>query len=157
MTDELHKEIDAPIGPQALLPLRGFVLRCFEEAGLAAKDRRALAAALDEALTGIVLGGKEDGRAGTIHVTLDINPTRVRLLVCDNTEGAELGENPEDGLMHQAVRRRRELGFSLIRRVMDEVRYTYRRGFQNELEMIKFVFERETAVEETQESAGDGR
>ena len=31
------------------------------------------------------------------------------------------------------------LGIFLIRQIMDEISYVYRKGFQNELELIKFL------------------
>jgi anti-sigma regulatory factor (Ser/Thr protein kinase) len=31
------------------------------------------------------------------------------------------------------------MGIFLIRQIMDEISYTYRKGFQNELELIKFL------------------
>ncbi|MCK6439884.1 MAG: ATP-binding protein [Planctomycetes bacterium] len=139
MARELLREIELPVEPRSLLPMRDFLKRAMDEAEIDPTDQRAVVAAIDETLTTSLVGGKREGRRGNIRVTIDINPTRLRLLLHDESEGAELKENPEEGIIQHATHARRELGLSLLRRVMDEVRYVYRRGFQNELEMIKFL------------------
>lgn len=139
MSNELEREIELPIGPDSLLPMRSFLKRSLDESRVPDAEQRVVMAAIDEALSTAILGGKEDGRRGNVRVSIHINTTRFRLVLTDESEGAELKENPEEGIMQQASRRRRELGISLLRRVMDEVRYIYRRGFENQLEMIKFL------------------
>ena len=40
---------------------------------------------------------------------------------------------------HLENERKHQMGIFLMREVMDEVNYTYRKGFQNELTLVKFV------------------
>lgn len=134
----LLKEMDLPVGAPSLAPLRGFVERCLEEGSLPPQLRRAITAGLDEALTPIIVGDGE-GRRGHITVRIDINDTRLRVRLVDNTDGAELRSGVEDTPLQRSLRPRREIGFSLLRHVVDEIKYAYRRGFQNELELIKFL------------------
>ena len=136
---ELQRELDLPISSESLIPLRSFLVRCLEEGGIATDARRALMAGLDEALCAALVGKSEDRRRGILTVSIDINSTRVRVVLKDESDGAELSERPEEGLLQLASRPHQEMGLTLLRRVMDEIHYHYRRGFQNELELIKFL------------------
>ena len=136
---ELQKEITLPVDSKSLLPMRAFLGRCMDEAEVAAKDRRPVMAAVDEVLNSTLIGGKEDGRRGNLRVIVEVNSTRLRLVVYDESEGAEHRPGADEGVMQLASHARRDLGLGVLRRVMDEVRYNYRRGFQNELELVKFL------------------
>ncbi len=32
------------------------------------------------------------------------------------------------------------MGIFLLRQIMDEIQYTYRKGFQNDLELVRFIY-----------------
>jgi anti-sigma regulatory factor (Ser/Thr protein kinase) len=135
---EVLRQIDIPVGARSLAPLRDFFARCLDESGVAPDARRAITAALDASASAVALSA-DTGRRGTVSVTVDVNQTRLRVLVRDDTDGAELKADHAAGVLQHAARPGRELGLSLLRRVMDEVHYHYTRGFQNELELIKYL------------------
>lgn len=139
MPVELQKEIDLPVGARSLLPMRDFLGRCMKQAELEPATVRSLTAALDSALVGALIGGHEQGRRGHISLAVDINPTRMRILLRDDSDGAELKNSQTQSPLKRTTSTQRDLSLDLLRRSMDEVVYRYRRGFENELEMVKFL------------------
>src|SRR5690606_16069132 len=120
----LLKEMDLPVGAPSLAPLRSFVERCLEEGSLPPQLRRTLTAGLDEALTPIIIGDQQD-RRGHVTVRIDINDTRLRVKLIDNTDGAELRDGGSESALQRSMKARREIGFSLLRHVVDEIKYAY--------------------------------
>jgi anti-sigma regulatory factor (Ser/Thr protein kinase) len=53
----------------------------------------------------------------------------------------EAGAAQSDALLAERFRQERSftLGIFLIRQIMDEITYVYRKGFENQLEMICFL------------------
>jgi|GEM_PF-6625468 len=139
MPVELKKEIDLPIGARSLLPMRDFLGRCMTQAELEPGVQRDLTGALDGAIISALVGGHEQGRRGHISLEVDINPTRMRLLLRDDSEGVELKDEGARGSLKRVTARSRDLSLDLLRQSMDEVAYRYRRGFENELELVKFL------------------
>ncbi|MCA8939210.1 MAG: ATP-binding protein [Planctomycetes bacterium] len=135
---DIVKEMELPVGARSLVPMRSFVKRCLSLGGVEGETARRVHTALDEALSpALVLN--EGERKGHLTIRIDINETRLRVTLQDNTDGAELSNGAEQEILKEALKPRREVGYSLLRRVMDEIRYSYRRGFENELELIKFL------------------
>lgn len=136
---EIHRELDLPVTSRSVLPLRRFAQACLQEAGVAEPTHRQVLAAVDDVVSGLLLRGADENRSGHITLELDINATRVRVAVRDESAGKELASESQRRVLSEHSRPRREIGLSLLQRVMDEVTYSYSRGFQNRLEMIKFV------------------
>lgn len=136
---ELRRELDLPVGARSLLPLRDFIRRCLFDAGISDEQARPLMVAIDAAAAAATVGNGSDVRKGHLTVLVEVNDTRLRVLVADHSDGTELQADSGDAALRQACRPRQELALSLLRRVMDEVHYKYVRGFQNELEMIRFL------------------
>ncbi|MHC5020509.1 MAG: ATP-binding protein [Planctomycetota bacterium] len=104
-----------------LQQVRAFVSDVIRESALTARARALMVLAADEAVTSIIrnavrAAGGETGN-GLCHVSVDVDSTR----------------------KHIAEGREKEIGIFLIRAIVDEINYTYRKGFQNQLEIVKFV------------------
>lgn len=122
-----------------LAGMRSYLRSCLAEAGVSEADCRKLVAAADEAVTSIVEEAGEAGRQGEVRIVLDIDDQRVKATIddtgkefCLRTEAAPAGRRAGERQDES------DLGVFLMRSVCDEITYAYRRGVQNELELVKF-------------------
>jgi anti-sigma regulatory factor (Ser/Thr protein kinase) len=136
---ELKRELDVPVGARSLIPLRDFLTRALADAGMEPDRSRIILIGLDAAISSVTVGNGSDSRRGHVTVLIDINDTRLRVLVRDLTDGSELQAGAEELAIKTATRPRGELALSVLRRVMDEVNYRYTKGFQNELELVRYL------------------
>lgn len=121
---------------------REFVREAIRDAQLSTRMADHVVLATDEALTSIVRHASENARVGEIEVAIDVDQTRIKVSIGDS------GNNFDPGVLsasevQELIERGRslEMGIFLIRAVMDELSYVYRRGFENRFEMVKFNFE----------------
>lgn len=136
---ELKRELDVPVGAKSLVPLRDFLSRALGDAGIEPDRARTIMVGLDAAISSVTVGNGSDRRRGHVTVLVDINDTRLRVLVRDLTDGSELEAGAEEQAIKSVSRPRAELALSVLRRVMDEVNYRYTKGFQNELELVRYL------------------
>ena len=142
MIQTTRRELDVPVDTRSLAPLREFVREVLAEGKLAPKAGRQVVIAIDEACSSIILNAKEHGANGNMRLLIDIDPTRVKINIADTANDYDVGDVTREELLKEFTRsKKNELGTFLIRRVMDEFKYTFRKGFQSEIEMIKFLYE----------------
>ena len=142
MIQTTRRELDVPIDTRSLAPLREFVREVLSEGQLGTKAARLIVIAIDEACSSIILNAKEHGANGNLQLLIDIDPTRVKINIADTANDYDVGDVTREELLKEFTRsKKNELGTFLIRRVMDEFKYTFRKGFQSEIEMIKFLYE----------------
>jgi len=142
MIQTTRRELDVPIDTRSLAPLREFVREVLGEGQLGKKAARQVVIAIDEACSSIILNAKEHGANGNLRLLIDIDPTRVKIHIADTANDYDVGDVTREELLKEFTRsKKNELGTFLIRRVVDEFKYTFRKGFQSEIEMIKFLYE----------------
>jgi anti-sigma regulatory factor (Ser/Thr protein kinase) len=142
MIQTTRRELDVPIDTRSLAPLREFVREVLSDGNLGAKAARQVVIAIDEACSSIILNAKEHGANGNLRLLIDIDPTRVKVHIADTANDYDVGDVTREELLKEFTRsKKNELGTFLIRRVVDEFKYTFRKGFQSEIEMIKFLYE----------------
>jgi anti-sigma regulatory factor (Ser/Thr protein kinase) len=124
--------------------VRAFVADAIRGSALSERQQTLLVLATDEAVTSIirhavrVSGGSGNGLC---HVTVDVDATRVRVVIDDSGADSDLTGLSDAALReHIAAGRSEEIGIFLIRAIVDEINYVYRKGFQNQFEMVKFIF-----------------
>jgi anti-sigma regulatory factor (Ser/Thr protein kinase) len=144
MVQTTRRELDVPLETRSLAPLRTFVRDALGESGLGPRTSRAMVIAIDEACSSIILNAKENSATGTLHLLIDIDATRVKVHVADTGNDYDMGDLSREQLLKEFTRSRKtELGTFLIRRVVDEFSYIFKKGFQSELTMIKFLYEKD--------------
>lgn len=142
MIQTTRRELDVPIDTRSLAPLRDFVREVLTEGKVGEKPARQVIIAIDEACSSIILNAREHGANGNLRLLIDIDPTRVKISIHDTANDYDVGEVTREELLQEFTRsKKNELGTFLIRRVMDEFTYIFRKGFQSEIEMIKFLYE----------------
>ena len=128
-----------PSETRRLNELRKSVKELWQACHLPERDGNLVVLAVDEAVSAIVSHARGTDRRGEVRVAVDIDETRFKATIEDTTNHVD-----HSGLSDAEMRpildreRRYQLGLFLIREIMDEVTYTFRRGFQNELELVKF-------------------
>lgn len=142
MIQTTRRELDVPLDTRSLAPLREFVREVLKEGKLTTKVSRSVVIAIDEACSSIILNAKEHNAAGSLRLLIDIDPTRVKIRISDTGNDYDVGDITREELLKEFTRSKKtELGTFLIRRVMDEFSYVFKKGFQSEIEMLKFLYE----------------
>lgn len=99
------------------------------------KGASTLVLAVDEALSSIMNYNHEKGFKQDVLLTISVDDVRFKATLIDPR--TEFGLNSSYQSLHGD--RKYKISFYLICQVMDEVSYSYRRGFENRLELIKFL------------------
>ena len=135
-----QKELTFPCEPRHLQEIRSSVKAMWTEHGLPERDGSMATLAVDEAVASIIDHARGTNRQGDIRITLDLDETRFKAVIEDFTNNCDSTGMMETELRaHMESERKHQLGIFLMREIMDEVNYTYRKGFQNELMLVKFV------------------
>ncbi len=140
MVQLVQKTLAVASHTRSLKEVRDFVEESLLSARLADRARRLVIFGIDEAVTNTIAHRTHRPGEAEIVVQIDIDETRVRVLIEDRGDDGDLDSLAFPDL---ALRLRREgircVGVFVIRQVMDEVTYRFKKGFQNELELIKFT------------------
>ncbi|MBI2932846.1 MAG: ATP-binding protein [Planctomycetes bacterium] len=143
MTKTIQKTISMPCHPRFLGEVRTLVREALDEAKIQKHDRDLIVLALDEAVSSIVQYAKFKGYENEVSLTIDINDVRFKATLVDSLNVYDLSLNggQTEAQVAQKLEKERSftMGVFLIRQIMDEIAYTYKKGFQNELELIKFL------------------
>jgi anti-sigma regulatory factor (Ser/Thr protein kinase) len=125
--------------PEDLDKSRQFITGLLSESAFDDKTRRLLVLAVDEALAHIITYSQNMNIMHPIRLGAEVDKTRFVARIQDScTDFTSLlcGKSEEDIKTHSS---KNMLGVFLIRKIVDEVKYTFRRGFENELVLLKFV------------------
>lgn len=133
-----REEIRIGSDPEHLQEVREFVFDICSDAGVSDQIAKQVVQATDEAVTNIVNHAQVTGDDGEVEVKVDISSVRLRVMIKDHTNGISRDVTDEKGTYLEEAKRHK-LGIFLIQQIMDEINYTFKKGFQNDLEMIRFL------------------
>ncbi|MHC4660365.1 MAG: ATP-binding protein [Planctomycetota bacterium] len=139
MAKQVIKQIAMPKKTKSLRDIREFVGATVQNAGFTEQDTRLVVLAIDAAATSIILNAEQYELEGDLAIHIEVNDTRLKAEIYDKGEVLPIGSlaNGEiDEFRQRALKH--DLGIFLIRRIMHEVDYEYKRGFINKLTMIRF-------------------
>ncbi|MBI2922316.1 MAG: ATP-binding protein [Planctomycetes bacterium] len=135
-----QKELTFPCDPRVLHEIRSTVKAMWAEHTLPDRDGHLVTLAVDEALASIIDHARGTNRQGDIRITLDLDETRFKAVIEDFTNHCDSSGMMEAELRaHLENERKHQLGIFLMREIMDEVSYNFKKGFQNELTLVKFL------------------
>jgi anti-sigma regulatory factor (Ser/Thr protein kinase) len=124
--------------------VREFLHAAIKRSALQPSDVNKVVLAVDEAVANTIQHGYEGRDDGKVEVIIDADDERFTVKIRDSgvsydaVEGME-GKNAMDLQKHIASGNKRGLGLFIMRKVMDEVRYTSRDGDTNELTLVKYI------------------
>jgi len=140
MSGSLKDRLTVSNDTRHLLAVRDFISRMARHGGLAPEEVHKIVLAIDEAVTNIIEHGYNTGEQGTIELEADWEKDKFQVVIRDSARVF----NPEaipspDMEEHVKAGRKKGLGLFLMRQIMDEVRYRYKDGVQNELTLVKYA------------------
>lgn len=149
MAKTVHRELTVPADTRCLSQVRDAVLEVIGGCAFSPVKANLIALAVDEAVANIMehAFSKESGGHGKpeeekIQIILDTNPERLQVLIRDRGASFDPRGVPDaDVQEHVKQGRKGGLGIFLMRRIMDEINYSYKQGDHNELQMIKYIDE----------------
>ncbi len=133
-------EIQISTSTDQLKQVREFTEQLCREGNLDEDDGGEIVTAVGEAVSSIVHHARAIDNHGKVRLNVEIDDIRFRALIEDltnRTSDRSTGSEKED-LSFRAESKRHKLGIYLMQRSMDEINYTFKKGFQNELELIYF-------------------
>ena len=143
MTRTIQKTISMPAHPRFLNEVRTLLNEALSEANVPKHDRELIVLAIDEAVSSVVKYAKFKGYENEISLTIDINEVRFKASLVDslNVYDFQFNHGQTEAQVAERLDKERSftMGIFLMRQIMDEITYTYKKGFQNELELIKFL------------------
>lgn len=141
MTRLVQKTISKPCHPRFLNEVRTLLAETLEDVPLTRREKDLVVLAVDEAVSSVVRYARYRGFENQITLSIDIDDVRLKATLVDSLNVFELGGGLSETQLAERVAREKTytLGVFLMRQIMDEISYVYRKGFQNELEMIKFL------------------
>jgi serine/threonine-protein kinase RsbW len=137
-----HRELTVPADTTHLAAVRQAVMEIVGEGLFTPVKANLIALAVDEAVANIMEHAypPPPRNGNDIQVVLDLSPARFMVLIRDKGVGFDPRDMPDvDMKEHVKAGRKGGLGIFLIRRIMDEINYTYKQGVHNELQLIKYV------------------
>jgi anti-sigma regulatory factor (Ser/Thr protein kinase) len=141
MTKLIQKTISKPCHPKFLNEVRGLLGETLSEVPISRRDKDLIILAVDEAVSSVVQYARFKGHQSQATLSVDIDDVRFKATLVDSLNVFEMRGGLSETQMAESLAREKTytMGVFLIRQIMDEISYVYRKGFQNELEMIKFL------------------
>ena len=141
MSKTIHRELSVPADTTYLAQVRAAVLEVVSQGFFPPQKAGLIALAVDEAVANIMEHAYPPGKeGGKIQVVLDATPQRFEVLIRDSGLSFDPRDVPEvDMTEHVKAGKKGGLGIFLMRRIMDEINYSFKQGVHNELQMIKYV------------------
>ena len=137
----IQKTISMPCHPKFLKEVRALLKETLSECDLTERKRDLLILAVDEAVSSVIQYAKYKGYDHEIALSIDINDVRFKATLNDSLNVFDLNGGLSDKQLAERVKRERSysLGIFLMRQIMDEITYSYKKGFENTLELIAFL------------------
>ena len=137
--DLKQEEITLARASSSLEDLRVFVRDALSKSRLNEYNRGLFALAVDEVVSAVIESAT-NGDSATIRMRMDISSIAVKIEIEDSEN--RFGNGLSDELALTEARdndNRREIAVYFICEIMDEIYYTYQKGFENRLTMVKFI------------------
>jgi serine/threonine-protein kinase RsbW len=123
-----------------LSKVREFMSDQVSQSGLQPADRNKVVLAVDEAVSNIIKHAYQEKIEGEIKLEVEFDDEKFRVTILDRGLEFDPGAVTDVDIMeHVKQGRKTGLGIFLMRQIMDEVKYTFREGSDNELFMVKYI------------------
>ncbi len=151
-----HVELTVPSDTTYLSKVREAVIAVLGHGLFSPVKANLIALAIDEAVANIMEHAytheREGGGRKDIQIILDATPRRFEVLIRDHGMAFDPRGVPDVDVREHVKRGRKGgLGIFLMRRIMDEINYSFKQGVHNELQMIKYI---DDAQQQTKSTVG---
>jgi anti-sigma regulatory factor (Ser/Thr protein kinase) len=132
------KEVTVARKSESLQQLRIFAKEALSKARLSDTDRGLVLLAIDEVITAIV-ENSENGDGAMIRLSIELSEASVRIVIEDTQNLFQFNQADEAQVEKlRASEKRREIDVFYLSEIMDETYYTYNKGSENRVVMVKF-------------------
>jgi serine/threonine-protein kinase RsbW len=133
-----HRDVRITNETKNLSVIRQAVGEVLDRTPFSERDRNTIVLAIDEAVANVVEHAYGENR-GEIDIVFDLIPERLEIVIRDNGKKFNVEAVPTPDI-HEHIKKglRGGLGMFLMRKIMDEVRYSNDSTYVNELVMVKF-------------------
>src|SRR5258706_2168512 len=137
----IQKTISMPCHPKYLSEVRALLDDTLAAVEISKRDKDLLILAVDEAISSIIHHARYKNYENEITLTVDVDDVRFKATVIDSLNVFDFNGGMADPQLGARLETERSfaMGIFLIRQIMDEITYNYRKGFENQFEMIKFL------------------
>lgn len=142
MGDSYIREMVVPNDTKYLSDVREMVSNVLVSSSIAGKTRNMIVLAVDEAIANIMEHATDNKLDSDIKIELCIKSDDEKFEIIIRDSGKRFdptGIEDVDVKSHLKSSKKHGLGIFLIRQIMDEVHYTYKKDCVNELSMIKYI------------------
>ena len=141
MTRLIQRTISFPCATEHLHDVRKLVEETLTDSRISEDKRKLIVLAVDETVSSITRYARFKGYDHQISIAVDVDEVRFKAVVIDEINVFDLleGLSNEELAKHAAAERSYTLGLALVRKIMDEITYTYKKGFENTLELVHFL------------------
>lgn len=141
MPKVIQKTISIPCQTKYLTDVRNLLRETLSETLISERDIALIILAVDEAVGSIVSYAGDKGLNSEVLVSIDIDDVRFKATIAESLNAFDLNGGLSERQFTDRVNKERQykLGIFLIRAIMDEINYNYKKGFENELELIRFL------------------
>ena len=143
MGEVVHRELIVPLDTACLAQVRKAVLEVAGRGLFQPSVVNLIALAVDEAVANVMEHAYQEyasARNKEIEIVLNCDPARFEVLIRDKGRPFDPNLVPSVDIQdHVRKSQTGGLGIFLMRKIMDEVNYSFKQGLHNELQMIKYV------------------
>lgn len=143
MGEAVHRELTVPNDTAHLAQVRKAVLEVLSRGVFQPSVVHLISLAVDEAVANVMEHAYANAEGRTrkeIQIILDADPSRFEIVIRDSGQKFDPGHLPDVDIRdHVRKGKKGGLGVFLMRKIMDEVNYSFKQGTHNELQMIKYV------------------
>lgn len=119
---------------------RHFILKIVTALNLTPSDGNKIVLATDEALSNVIEHAYEFDKNGCIDINVDVSPQKFQVHIINGGKDFKSDRIKNKDIVNYIKQgKKRGLGIFLMRRVMDEVKYSSKNS-QNHLTLIKYLF-----------------
>lgn len=138
-----HRELQVPNDTAHLAQVRKSVLEVIGNGVFTARDAQMVALAIDEAIANVMEHAYSEAgiqeREQLITLLLDLDDARLVVTIRDAGKQFDPTVKADVDVREQVKQGKKGgLGIFLMRKIMDEVNYSYKRGLHNELQLVKY-------------------
>ena len=141
MSGVAQRPISKPCHPRFLNEVRAMLAEMLRDVAVPKREKDLIILAFDEAVSSIVRYARWKGVESQVTLTVDIDDVRFKAVLVDSANVFDLGGGLTDAQLAERVAKEKAhtMGVFLMRQILDEITYVYKKGFQNEMELIKFL------------------
>lgn len=141
MSGVIQRTISKPCHPRFLNEVRAMLAEMLQDVAVPKREKDLIILAVDEAVSSVVRYARWKGLESQVTLAVDIDDVRFKAVLVDSANVFELGGGLSEAQLAERIAKEKShtMGVFLMRQILDEITYVYKKGFQNELELIKFL------------------